>query len=447
MRMKDQFRFVKQNMKKNKMRVFMTVLATAMGCAFLIVIASVPFGLHQTFVKDILQQDTINEISVQGIEKGDKYQPITEKDIKDLRKFDNVKSVTFQSYIEQTTTFSIDNYQLDTGAMAVDFKAEQDVGIPLKDGTFPSEKNEVLVGYHFATQLFPSDEKQNEKLYNEKGELKEAYQYKKEIIGQTFSMTITRMNEDGAEETKDIPVTIAGIIEKPTREWMMDTEVRISESLLHEIEQYTKTPNGQLTVPVDNQLQDKDNNYSNVTVHSYSLEQVQTLTEKLEEKHYLVYSAASSLSQLNMMFTIAKAGLIFIGTIAILIASIGIYNTMTMAVTERAPDIGIMKAIGANPKVIKRIFSLESSFIGLLGAAIGTIIAYLISLFVNFVVPLVIEAAFQEELPEGFKFSAIPVTLVIIAVVICLVVTVISGSRPAKKATKIDILKAMRREI
>ncbi|MFB1051738.1 hypothetical protein [Paraliobacillus sp. JSM ZJ581] len=70
-----------------------------------------------------------------------------------------------------------------------------------------------------------------------------------------------------------------------------------------------------------------------------------------------------------------------------------------------------------------------------------------ISLFVNFIVPLIIEAAFQEELPEGFKFSAIPLTLVIIAIVICLVVTIISGSRPAKKATKIDILKAMRREI
>lgn len=447
MRMKDQFRFVKQNMKKNKMRVFMTVLATAMGCAFLIVIASVPFGLHQTFVKDILQQDQINQINVQGIEKDDEYQQITEKDIEDLRQFENVKSVTFQSYIEQQTVFSIENHQLDTSAIAVDFKAEQEAGVSLKDGTFPSEKNDVLVGYHFATQLFPSDEKQNEKLYNEKGELKEAYQYNKGIIGQTFSMTITRINEDGEEETKDIPVTIAGIIEKPTREWMMDTEVRISESLLHEIEQYTKTPNGQLSMPVDDQLPDKDNNYSNVTVHSHSLEQVQTLTEKLEDKHYLVYSAASSLSQLNMMFTIAKAGLIFIGTIAILIASIGIYNTMTMAVTERAPDIGIMKAIGANPKIIKRIFLLESSFIGLLGAVIGTIIAYLISLFVNVVVPLIIEAAFQEELPEGFMFSAIPLTLVIIAIVICLVVTIISGSRPAKKATKIDILKAMRREI
>ncbi|CQR48289.1 ABC transporter permease YtrF precursor [Paraliobacillus sp. PM-2] len=445
MRIRDQFRFVKQNMKKNKMRVFMTVLATAMGCAFLIVIASVPFGLHQTFVKDLLQQDTINEINVQGIETDEGYQPITEKDIKNLRQFKNVKAVTFKSYIEQPTTFSIDNYKLETGAMAVDFNAERNAGISLEDGTFPSKENEVLVGYHFATQLFPTDTDKEEELYNEKGKLKEAYQYQKEIIGQTFQMTVTRMNKDGEEETKEIPITIAGIMEEPARDWMMDTEVRISESLLHDIEQYTGTPNGQITIPNENIENEK--HYANITVYSYSLEQVQTLTEKLEDNNYLVYSVASSLNQLNMIFTIAKAGLIFIGTIAILIASIGIYNTMTMAVTERAPDIGIMKAIGANPKVIKRIFLLESSYIGLLGAVIGTIIAYMISLFVNFVIPIIIQSAFQEELPEGFKFSAIPATLVIIAIAICLIVTIISGSRPAKKATRIDILKAMRREI
>ena len=78
------------------------------------------------------------------------------------------------------------------------------------------------------------------------------------------------------------------------------------------------------------------------------------------------YSIASEMKQMNMIFTIMKIGLMFIGTIALIIASIGIYNTMTMAVTERAPDIGIMKAIGANPKTIKNIFLLESSYIGFL---------------------------------------------------------------------------------
>jgi acetoin utilization transport system permease protein len=120
---------------------------------------------------------------------------------------------------------------------------------------------------------------------------------------------------------------------------------------------------------------------------------------------------------------------------------------MTMAVTERAPDIGIMKAIGANPKTIKQIFLLESSYIGLIGALIGTLVSYLISYVVNFAIPMIIEMAFGEEAPPDLVFSYIPLSLPIICFVICYLVTILSGLRPAQRATKIDVLSAMRREL
>ena len=153
------------------------------------------------------------------------------------------------------------------------------------------------------------------------------------------------------------------------------------------------------------------------------------------------------MKEINMIFMIIKAGLIFIGTIAILIASIGIYNTMTMAVTERAPDIGIMKAIGANPRTIKNIFLLESSYIGLVGALVGTLVSYGISFAVNFGIPLAIKQFFGENPPDDLVFSSIPWSLPVICFVITYLVTIISGLRPAKRATEIDVLRAMRREM
>lgn len=161
----------------------------------------------------------------------------------------------------------------------------------------------------------------------------------------------------------------------------------------------------------------------------------------------MTYSVMDELKQVNMFFTIVKIGLILIGTIAILIASIGIYNTMTMAVTERAPDIGIMKAIGANPATVKRIFLLESSYIGMIGAIVGTVVSYAISYGVNFALPLIIEAAFQEQVPDELKFSHIPLRLPLICIIICYIVTILSGLRPAKRATKVDVLRALRREV
>jgi len=71
MNAKDKFRFVRKNMKKNKTRVFMTVLATAMGCAFLIVLASVGFGLQKSIVDRMLQDSLVTKITV--------YPKMTEK--------------------------------------------------------------------------------------------------------------------------------------------------------------------------------------------------------------------------------------------------------------------------------------------------------------------------------------------------------------------------------
>src|SRR5699024_4977497 len=231
----------------------------------------------------------------------------------------------------------------------------------------------------------------------------------------------------------------------PTREWEFNSTVYLSENLFSQFEEFTGT-RGAYPYPADEftELTDEQT-YSNVFIHSDSVQHIQDLTAKLTDENYYAYSIASEIKQINMLFNTAKAGLIFIGTIAVLIASIGIYNTMTMAVTERAPDIGIMKAIGANPKTIKQIFVLESSYIGLMGAVIGTAVAYLISFAVNFRLPLILESVFDDQLPERFKFSVIPWSLIAIAISICLVVTIVSGARPAKRATQIDVLKAMRR--
>ncbi|RKJ12055.1 ABC transporter permease, partial [Butyricicoccus sp. 1XD8-22] len=155
----------------------------------------------------------------------------------------------------------------------------------------------------------------------------------------------------------------------------------------------------------------------------------------------------NEMKQVNMVFTIMKIGLILVGTIALIIASIGIYNTMTMTVTERAPDIGIMKAIGANPSIIKKIFLLESIYIGLIGAFVGTVVAYGVSFAVNFSLPLVVESMFNESPPKNLLFSYIPWTLSLISIAICLIITIFSGWRPAQRATRVDVLQAMRREI
>ncbi len=449
MKLRDQFRFVRQNMKKNKTRVFMTILATAMGCAFLIVLASVGFGLQKSVVKEMMEQRIVTQIDVHAKNlKDGNVRPISDKDIPTLEKIKDVKAVTRRTMLQQEGIYSIGNYQEGTETYVTNFPAEVKAGFELSVGRLPKADNEIVVGYDFPLNLGTKDEVED--LYDNKGHVKKKYRYPETLVGKKLNLTVQQL-KNGKQEKKKLQVTVVGIGKKPTKEWVEDKNVFISDKMLKEIERFTGTPGGAVLGPNDplpEKLETTNGRYDQVKIYAKNMEAVQGIVDKLKEKNYETYSIVNELKQVNMMFTIAKAGLIFIGTIAILIASIGIYNTMTMAVTERAPDIGIMKAIGANPKTIKRIFLLESSYIGLIGAIIGTVVSYGISYAVNFLIPLIIKQAFgKEELPPGLTFSDIPPILPIICIVICYVVTILSGHRPAQRATRVDVLKAMRREV
>ncbi|WP_312475295.1 FtsX-like permease family protein [Neobacillus sp.] len=449
MQLKDQFRFVRQNMKKNKTRVFMTILATAMGCAFLIVLASVGFGLQKSVVKEITEQRVITQIDVHGKELNnqDGFRPLNETDIQLFEKVKDVKAVNRRKMLQQESTYIIGSYQESAQTYVTNFPSEVKAGFELSEGRLPKGKDEIVVGYNFPLNLASKDAPGD--IYDKKGHIKAEYRYSGKLIGQKLELTV-RQNKDGKQVEKKIPLTVVGITKKPTREWAEDRTVFIADEMLTEIENFTGTPKGLLldensTVPAEFKAQ--ENSYDEVKIYAKNMEAVQSISDKLTEKKYGTYSVVNELKEVNMVFMIAKAGLIFIGTIAILIASIGIYNTMTMAVTERAPDIGIMKAIGANPKTIKRIFLLESSYIGLIGALIGTVVSYGISYTVNFAIPLIIKKAFGKESQIDLIFSDIPLILPLICIVICFGVTIISGFRPAQRATKVDVLKAMRREV
>lgn len=450
MKLKDQFIFVKQNMKKNRTRVFMTILATAMSVAFLIVLASVGFGLHRSIIKETMERRIVTEIEVHGKEdeKTGEYVRLTDKDVKVFEKLENVKAVTRRKALGQNGLYEIDGYQTNAETLVAHMPSEVKAGMELSEGRIPNKENEVVVGYHFSKELRSKDAQEGD-IYNEKGEIKEEFRYKGSLLGKKITYNAIKL-ENGKEVYKPIEVKIVGIRKKPTKEWLFDNTVFASESFLKMIEEYAGTPRGVPEDPNTNSSSGPETNigdYDQVRVYAKNLEAVQAVTKELEAKKYGTYSVVNELKEINIMFTIIKVGLIFIGTIAIIIASIGIYNTMTMAITERAPDIGIMKAIGANPKTIKSIFLLESSYIGLVGAAIGTIIAYVISFVVNFGFPLIIKQAFGENPPEELIFSHIPFTLPLISFIICYVVTIISGYRPAQRATKVDVLQAMRREV
>jgi len=419
MKMKDRFRFVRQNMGKNKSRIALTVLATAMGCTFLIMIASVAFGLQKSIVEEALHGRKVTqiEISARAVDADrNKHRQVNASDIEALHQPKHVKAVTV-AYIAEGQWELEGGYSSQGPISMADMAEEIKTDLPLSEGRLPQAADEAVVGYHFTQDLRDKD----------------GQSYAGSLVGATLTTTFTVYTMESGDKiqprTEVRPIKIVGILAKPAKEIVHDNSFRTDQALFES--------SGFLA----------DQSPAEVAVFVTSANKVSGVAKALRAERFLVYSVADELKQIDVVFLIMKIGLVFVGTIAVLIASIGIYNTMTMAVTERAPDIGIMKAIGAHPRTIRSVFLLESFGIGIIGAIIGTAVAYVLSMIINVIVPPIVHASLDSKVPEGFVFSYIPWSLTALSVFISAGVAILSGLRPAARATGIDVLRALRRDL
>ncbi|WP_339260333.1 FtsX-like permease family protein [Lysinibacillus sp. FSL K6-3209] len=436
---KDQLDFVIQHIKKNKLRVFMTVLAATMGCAFLIVLASVGFGLQDSIRNEILSDENITKIQVYD---GSQF---TEQQKDEIKSIDHVKTVLETSAVNASAHSYFEDRDTNSSLVITNMTDFKSVTGKLAKGEFPTKSNEIIVGYHFAQTLLNDAERDVIKEKSKKAEIEGTYYdgseegYKKSLIGKEIELSLAS-NSNGASETEKVKYTIVGVTKKPSYDWMIDNTVYMDSA--------QKAAIGSTLAALDKVAEDEVFN-TEFNIYADSLENVKPILEKLKDKGYSVFSVTEQLDQMDIFFLVLKIGLIFVGTIAVLIASIGIFNTMTMAVTERTREIGVLKAIGASPKLIQRLFLMESTFIGILGTVIAVIISYVISFTANAVLPLILKAATGEDAfsSSDITFSLIPWQLVIIASAISIGVAMISGYRPARKATKIDVIQALRQEL
>lgn len=435
---KDQLDFVTQHIKKNKLRVFMTVLAATMGCAFLIVLASVGFGLQDSLRNEILSNEKVTKIQVFG----DKQ--FTEDEIHEIKGIKHVETVLETITVNAAAHSFFEGRDTNSNLYVTNMQNFEQVNGKLAEGEYPSKSNEIIVGYHFAQTLLNDAERNVIVEKNKKAEAEGTYYdgneegYKESLIGKEIEMSLVP-NAGTVEETEKMTYTIVGVMEKPSNDWMINNSVYV------DVEQ--KPVLAANLVAGD--VKEDEMFYSEFNIFADSMENVKPILDKLKDKGYSVYSVTEELEQMNVFFLVLKIGLIFVGTIAVLIASIGIFNTMTMAVTERTREIGVLKAIGASPKLIQRLFLMESTFIGLVGTLIAVAISYVVSFVANAALPLILEAATGEDAfsKSDIIFSLIPWQLVIIASAISIGVAMISGYRPARKATKIDVIQALRQEL
>lgn len=162
----------------------------------------------------------------------------------------------------------------------------------------------------------------------------------------------------------------------------------------------------------------------------------QKLDNKYGEKSFMVLSTSQLAEQISTMTRTLSLVLGGIAGISLLVAGIGIANTMYMSILERTKEIGIMKSIGATNKNILEIFMIEAAIIGLIGGIIGATVGTIMSQIIGIAL---------ESYGMPLKTVVTP-ELLTIGISFSVVVGVLSGLMPARKASRLNPIEALRYE-
>jgi putative ABC transport system permease protein len=182
--------------------------------------------------------------------------------------------------------------------------------------------------------------------------------------------------------------------------------------------------------------------YSSISVRVKNPAQVQTVEDAVKKMGFTTFSILDATRSLRQFFAVLDLFLGIFGSLALTVASIGIVNTLVMAILERRREIGIMKAIGASDGDVQRLFFAEAGAMGVLGGVVGVVLGWAIGQVINFATNAYLR---RQSLPPE-HFWAVPWWLVVFAILFAFVVSLVSGLYPAGRAARLDPVQALRYE-
>lgn len=182
--------------------------------------------------------------------------------------------------------------------------------------------------------------------------------------------------------------------------------------------------------------------YASLTVRAKSPSRVEAIETAIKGMGFGTFSLLDATRNLRLFFTIFDLLLAIFGSLALAVATLGIINTLVMAILERRREIGILKALGAADRDVKQLFFVEAGVMGLLGGTLGAGLGWMIGRAITIGTNLYLK---RQGLPGAHVFS-VPWWLVLGAIAFAVIVSLAAGLYPATRAARLNPVEALRYE-
>jgi len=426
MKIRDTVRRAGRSLRQAKARTLLTSLAISVG-AFTVTLALAAGAGGQAYTDSLITNNgdaqslsvhikEDDEVSDKPKEYGTtsdaaRQGQLDDTDIEKIKKIDGVAEIT--------PTYSISIAYMTRGGDAKKYDASIGIkvdrtAIPLAAGSLMD--NQVPVGGVVIPEAYL-------------GVLgfKNAF----DAIGQSLTLHIEKPSDivgRKSSEAIDKTYTIAAVDKESSTVLRYQAELKVS------------TNDGKMIYEYQTADQPENGQYNGLNVRVTDGADVAAVQEAIIKSGGYEVSSLKDIQEVLFQFiNVVQYGAAGFGLLAILASVFGIINTQYISVLERTQQIGLMKALGARRKDIGRLFRYEAGWVGFLGGTIGTGLALLAGLL-N---PWITQTLVLEKGTELLKFN--PLTSVIL-IASLIVIAIMAGYFPARKAAKLDPIEALRTE-
>ena len=427
---------------KRKVRTLLTVAGVVIGTCAIVVMLSFGIGIKKTTDDMMQSMGDLTVIQIENYSPSPDAEPLDDAMLEKIRALPGVQTLTPMFDVD-SSAFQIRSGKYVYGGQitGVYMDALSEFGYEMEAGKLPEgtvEEGAILFGKDALYNFYNSKKNNNNMIYPEPdatGKVPDPYVNPME---DKLELVLRKTDDNNKKTVKPIKLKGLGIMaqdwsKNPSPGYSVFMDVKYARSL---VDQYNKLNN----IKVD---KSKKFQYNGAVVKALDIKSVESVQDSIKAFGFQTYSMDSireSVEQQTRTIQMILGGL---GAISLLVAALGITNTMIMSIYERTREIGVMKVLGCVIGNIRAMFLIEAGMIGFIGGVAGLIFSYMLSFLIN---TLAANGGGVMGLGAGGQISIIPAWPALGALVFSTMVGLVSGFSPANRAVKISALTAIRQE-